>query len=81
MTLPSGFPSQGTLSSSRTPALIICEAPGCGAGVTVIVFHTVETGGHLHAFCHQFCDEHAAENEEAMRSTYTVKPPTVIWRD
>lgn len=81
MTLPQGYPPQGTLSSSRTPALTVCEAPGCMAGVTVIVLHTVETEDHqIHTFCHQLCDQHASENEETLRSIYTVKPVGIIWR-
>lgn len=78
--LPRGFPSQGTVSSGRTPALIICQAPGCAAGVTVIVLHNIVAEDQVHSCCHQLCDQHATENEEFMRSVYTVKPVRVTWR-
>lgn len=45
-----------------------------------LILHFVQTEDRLHTFCHQLCDQHAAENEEAMRSVYTVKPPAIIWR-
>lgn len=81
MTLPLGFPTRGTVSSARAPAVITCQIPGCGADVTVIVLHFVQAEDQqLHTFCHQFCDQHAAENEEVMRSVYTVKPLATIWR-
>jgi len=81
MTLPKGYPTQGTGSSARVPVADTCQAPGCGAGVTVIALHYVQTQDQqLYTFCYQLCDQHAAENEEAMRSVYTIKPPATIWR-
>lgn len=36
MTLPKGYPARGTVSSARVPAAILCEAPGCPAGVVLV---------------------------------------------
>lgn len=80
MTLPKGFPTRGTVTSARALPVSTCPVPGCGADVTVIVLHYIQTEDEIYTFCHQFCDQHAAENEEAMRSRYTVKPPATIWR-
>jgi hypothetical protein len=81
MAPPKGYPKAGYLTTTRAPAKIICEAPGCAAGVTVVILHTVETeDGRIDVFCNQLCDRHAAENEEAMRSVYTVGAPKTVWR-
>ena len=79
--LPLGYPPRGTVTTTRIPALTVCEFPGCGLGVTCVVLHVIEDGDHTtYSHLHQLCDAHADEEERAVRRLYTLKPPTATWK-
>jgi hypothetical protein len=81
--LPLGYPKEGALVLCTTPALTICQAPGCTAGVSVITCHAIHVTEaeehHLHLLCHQLCDRHAEQNKRALRGRYTVRASAVVW--
>jgi len=79
--LPLGYPKEGKVSGARTPAVTVCQEPGCAEAVTTISVYDIQApDGQIYLYLHQLCDFHASENELGMRARYTWRPPTATWR-
>lgn len=79
----SQWPTSGAVTLCTVSPAQTCEYPGCTEPVSCINCHTIQADGEpvvLHHIVTQLCREHAAQQEEALRSCYRLAPARVIHR-